>query len=200
MNFIKKKKKASIMENMLVMLLELIVVCAFLVSIFGAFSGISDKWGMRQAAREYMLIMETEGYLNASDQAALRTELESYGLRNISFSGTTTREVNYGDRMDKYLSGYEVTSFAAESFDGGVNGSLRKGDIVSVYAIDPATEMLVLMADNVYIADVYDSSGNKVVEHSGIATSFTVYVIEEEVEQINKAVVYGGIQMYLKAE
>ena len=102
--------------------------------------------------------------------------------------------------MDKYLSGYEVTSFAAESFDGGVNGSLRKGDIVSVYAIDPATEMLVLMADNVYIANVYDSSGNKISEDSEIATSFTVYVTESEVEQINKAVVYGGIQMYLKTE
>lgn len=102
--------------------------------------------------------------------------------------------------MDKYLNGYEVTSFAAESFDGGVNGSLRKGDIVSVYAIDPATELLTLMVDNVYIANVYDSSGNKISEDGEIATSFTVYVTESEVEQINKAVVYGGIQMYLKAE
>lgn len=102
--------------------------------------------------------------------------------------------------MDKYLSGYEVTSFAAESFDGGVNGSLRKGDIVSVYAVDPATEMLVLMADNIYIANVYDSSGNKISEDSEIATSFTVYVTKSEVDQINKAVVYGGIQMYLKTK
>ena len=28
--------------------------------------------------------------------------------------------------MDKYKSGYEITSFAAESFDDSVNGSLRK--------------------------------------------------------------------------
>lgn len=38
------------------------------------------------------------------------------------------------------------------------------------------------------------------LEDSEIATSFTVYVTEAEVEQINKAVVYGGIQMYLKTE
>lgn len=107
---------------------------------------------------------------------------------------------NKDEIMDKYLNGYVVTSFATESFDGGVNGSLRKGDIVSVYAVDPATEMLVLMADNVYIANVYDCSGNKISEDSEIATSFTVYVTESEVEQINKAVVYGGIQMYLKTE
>ena len=119
MNFIKKKKKASIMENMLVMLLELIVVCAFLVVIFGAFAGISDKWGMRQAAREYMLIMETEGCLDASDQAALRTELESSGLRNISFSGTTTREVNYGDRIYLCISGTYDDNILA--FAGGIS-------------------------------------------------------------------------------
>lgn len=112
----------------------------------------------------------------------------------------TDNLANKDEIMDKYLNGYDVTSFATESFDGGVNGSLRKGDIVSVYAVDPATEMLVIMADNVYIANVYDSSGNKISEDSEIATSFTVYVTESEVEQINKAVVYGGIQMYLKTE
>ena len=80
MELIKKKRKASVLENTLVMFVNLILVCAFLVIVFGAFSGVSDKWGMRQTAREYMLIMETEGYLNAADQAALKAELESYGL------------------------------------------------------------------------------------------------------------------------
>lgn len=108
--------------------------------------------------------------------------------------------VKESERMAKYTNGYDVTSFAAESFDGGVNGSLRHGDIVSVYAIDPATEMLTLMAENVYVLDVYDNSGNKVTEPDGIATSFTVYVTPEEVENINLAVVYGGIQMYLMVE
>ena len=99
MKLLKKKRKASVIENTLVMFINLVLVCAFLVIIFGAFSGISDKWGMRQVAREYMLIMETEGYLKPADQAALKAELEGYGLYNISFSGTTTSEVNYGDRI-----------------------------------------------------------------------------------------------------
>lgn len=55
-----KKKEATVIENMLVAMVSLIMVCAFLVIIFGAFSGISDKWSMRQSAREYLLIMETE--------------------------------------------------------------------------------------------------------------------------------------------
>ena len=102
--------------------------------------------------------------------------------------------------MDKYRNGYEITSLKAESFVGGVNGSLRKGDIVDVYAVDQATEMLVLMVENVYIEEVYDSSGNKVIEDSGIGTAFTVYVTEGEVERINMAICYGGVQMYLKIE
>ena len=70
MNLIKKKRKASVLENTLVMMVNLILVCAFLVIIFGAFSGVSNKWGMRQVAREYMLIMETEGYLKPSRNSA----------------------------------------------------------------------------------------------------------------------------------
>ena len=50
------------------------------------------------------------------------------------------------------------------------------------------------------MANVYDSSGNKISEPEEIATSFTVYVTKDEVEQINLAVVYGGVQMYLIAE
>lgn len=71
-----QKKKGSLIENMLVMLINLVCVCAFMVIVFGAFSGISDKCGMRQAAREYLLIMETEGYLKPTDQASLKAELE----------------------------------------------------------------------------------------------------------------------------
>lgn len=102
--------------------------------------------------------------------------------------------------MDKYLAGYEVTSFDAQNFSDGVNGSLRRGDIVDVYALDPATELLTLYAENVYVAEVYDNSGKKVTEPDGIATAFTVWVTPDEVENLNLAVVYGGVQMYLKTE
>lgn len=102
--------------------------------------------------------------------------------------------------MDKYKNGYEITSFQAQNFAGGVNGCLRRGDIVDVYAVDPATDMLVLMAENVYIYEVYDNTGNKISGADETATAFTVYVTPEEVEKINMAVCYGGIQIYLKME
>ena len=99
MKYIKKKKPATMVENMIVMMMNIVVLCALLVIMFGAFSGISDRWGQRQAVREALLIMETEGYLKPADKATLISELESYGLYNISLSGTTMSEVNYGDRI-----------------------------------------------------------------------------------------------------
>ena len=102
--------------------------------------------------------------------------------------------------MDKYKNGYEITSFQAQNFAGGVHGCLRRGDIVDVYAVDPTTDMLVLMAENVYVYEAYDNTGNRITGKDESATSFTVYVTPEEVEQINMAVYYGGIQIYLKTE
>ena len=119
LKFIKKKKDASVIENMLVLLLEMIIVCAMLVVIFGAFAGISNKWGMRQVAREYLLIMETEGYLSSADQANMIAELEGYGLYNISLSGTTTSEVEYGDRIYLCISGTYDDNIL--SFAGGLS-------------------------------------------------------------------------------
>ena len=114
-----KKKKASVIENMLVSLIGMVMLCAFLVIVFGAFSSISDKWNMRQAARETLLIMETEGYLKPSDQQALLTELREYGLYNISLAGTTTQEVDYGDRIYLKITGTYDDNVLA--FAGGIS-------------------------------------------------------------------------------
>ncbi|MEZ3422804.1 MAG: hypothetical protein K1W39_03715 [Lachnospiraceae bacterium] len=102
--------------------------------------------------------------------------------------------------MDKYKNDYEITSFPTESFDGGVNGSLRKGDIVDVYALNPETELLELFAENVYMSEVYDNVGNRITKPDEVATSFTVLVTSEKVESVNLAVVYGKVQIYLKTE
>lgn len=102
--------------------------------------------------------------------------------------------------LDKYKEGYEITSFKASEFAKAVNGSLRRGDIVDIYAVDESTDTLILLVEDVYIYEVYDVSGNKVTSKDEIATSFTVYVTENEVENLNKAICFGGIQMYLTTD
>ena len=115
----KKKEASGVIENMLVSLIGIVMTTAFLVIIFGAFSSISDKWHMRQIAREYLLIMETEGYLPGADQVALKEELAECGLYNISLSGTTTSEVGYGDRVYLKISGTYDNNILA--FAGGIS-------------------------------------------------------------------------------
>lgn len=114
-----KKRKGSIIENMLVALIGIVMICAFLVIIFGAFSGINDKWGMRQVAREYLLIMETEGYLTPEDEANLVSELEELGLKNVDLSGTTKAEVGYGNRIYLHITGEYDDNILA--FAGGIS-------------------------------------------------------------------------------
>ena len=101
-------------------------------------------------------------------------------------------------RLDKYKSGYEITSIAVSNFDKGVNGKLREGAIIDVYAVDPATDELTLYVEDVYVAAAYDSSGTELTTDEGVAQSFTVYVKAAEIENMNHAINYGEIHIYQK--
>jgi len=101
-------------------------------------------------------------------------------------------------RLDKYKSGYEITSIAVSNFDKGVNGKLREGAIIDVYAVDPATDELTLYVEDVYVTAAFDSSGTELTTEEGVAQSFTVYVKAAEIENMNRAINYGEIHIYQK--
>lgn len=100
--------------------------------------------------------------------------------------------------LTKYEKSYSQTSIVVDTFASSVDGTLREGDIVDVYAPDPESDVLTKMASNVYIKAAYDSSGGKIEGEEGSATSFIVYVAKGEEDSINKAISYGGIQLYKK--
>lgn len=105
--------------------------------------------------------------------------------------------------MDKYVPGTNLTAIKVNDFNNSVSGTLRHGDIVDVYAIDPATEQLTLLVEEVYVESAFDNSGNELTaeyeKENGIGTAvvFSVKVAPSETEQMNKAIAYGGIQLYL---
>ena len=92
----------------------------------------------------------------------------------------------------------EIRSIAVSNFDKGVNGKLREGAIIDIYAVDPATDELALFVEDVYVAGAYDSSGNELTTEEGVAQSFTVYVKATEIENMNHAINYGEIHIYQK--
>lgn len=68
---------------------------------------------MRQAARETLHIMETEEYLKPEDEQALIHELEGYELYIIILYGTTTSEVDYGERIYLKITGIYADNILA---------------------------------------------------------------------------------------
>lgn len=66
---------------------------------------INKKTMVGQAARNYVLRMETCGYLTAEDEQALRKELLEQGVTEISLDGTTREEVDYGAEITLRITG-----------------------------------------------------------------------------------------------
>lgn len=99
------------------------------------------------------------------------------------------------ESLSKYTEGTTLTSITVSAMENSVAGVLRHGDIVNVYATEPDTNQLVLMAENVYIEEVYDNSGEKITDE-GNAVTFMIKVAPGEQESINKAIANKGIQLY----
>lgn len=124
------KKDASITENMIVALLGIVITTALLTIIISLFANISDKWSIRQEARETMLVMETEGYLTSDEQKRLLSSLEDLGLSNISLDGTTMSEVGYGSDIFLNIKGtYDNKRLVLV---GGVSKIVNKGSEVKI--------------------------------------------------------------------
>lgn len=152
---------------------------------------------------EYFTVIQVDGNAVAENAYTSLKDLKEKGFyTNIAIgSGQILYSGNIKPtdaRLDKYKSGYEVTSIAVSNFDKGVNGKLREGAIIDIYAVDPATDELALFVEDVYVAGAYDSSGNELTTEEGVAQSFTVYVKATEIENMNHAINYGEIHIYQK--
>lgn len=58
---------------------------------------IHRKTEVSQIARQYILRMETVGYLTEEDRIRLGRELEAAGVTELELAGTTLSPVTYGD-------------------------------------------------------------------------------------------------------
>ncbi len=58
---------------------------------------IHQKTQVGQIARQYILKMETVGYLTDEDRIRLGRELDGVGVTQLELSGTTMAPVTYGD-------------------------------------------------------------------------------------------------------
>ncbi|MDR0949433.1 MAG: hypothetical protein LBM69_07975 [Lachnospiraceae bacterium] len=85
--------------------IAILSISIVMMSFLCAIQLVSVKTQAHQIARNYMLRMETAGYLAAYDQAALIQQLENLGIQTPDFSGSTMHEVSYGNQITLHIRG-----------------------------------------------------------------------------------------------
>lgn len=82
-----------------------ILVAVVLVFYAGWMGNLRARDRIDTTARQYLLKMETEGYLNAAAQKSLTSALTAGGMTIVNLSGTTTSPVPYGQGITLYIRG-----------------------------------------------------------------------------------------------
>lgn len=109
---------------MMATIITVMVVGGLIIFAANNFRNMDDKTEIDMIAREYILKMETTGYLTSEYQADLLDELNEYNWANVSIDGTTTSQVNYGDTIILHISGdLNVKTYSLADFF-----KLKKGD------------------------------------------------------------------------
>ncbi len=100
------------MVEFMYVLLSLVVVTLVCIIMMNWYSDLDRKTKIEMVAREYMLRMETIGYLSIENEEDLIDELEAYGVTNILLTGSTMEPVEYGSKIYlEVIGSLEVRSF-----------------------------------------------------------------------------------------
>lgn len=92
-----KKFKGSIVGPMLISMLTAMFCILFIEITINAVIYISNSLKVYQISRKYSLKAESYGCLTMDDEEDIKNRIGKLGVKNISFSGTTTNKSNYGD-------------------------------------------------------------------------------------------------------
>lgn len=119
----KKNKGSTGIEALMVFGVSLVLFLAIMLITLSAFSNINNKWMIKQCAREYLLIAETQGCLTDHDIGQMILELNSYGFENVNTDGTTVTHQPYGDPVYVIFSGtyksHKTNSSLFKFFESG---------------------------------------------------------------------------------
>ncbi len=92
-----KKKDSGQIGDYIILGIGILLFTLLIVVFFTNAETVQKKIDINQLSRQYILRMETVGYLTADDRAELTTRLNDIGVTEVSFSGTTLSQVGYGN-------------------------------------------------------------------------------------------------------
>lgn len=112
----KMNKKDGSMMKLLPILLAMAAVAA-ITAIYMTYMSDYDKRELAdQIAREYILKMETQGYLSEDMKNSLISELGDAGFVGINLQGTTVSKAEYGEEVVLMINAFlETEDYVFES-------------------------------------------------------------------------------------
>jgi len=99
-----RKSKGDVVTDLAIPLITLIIIGVLLVATLSFVKENKRLDDMDRIGRQYMLHMESDGYLTDANKQSLISKLESIGAKSISLSGTTTSSVEYGNEINLMIS------------------------------------------------------------------------------------------------
>ncbi len=91
--------------DLLSALLCIIAMVAAMTAFMDCVALVNKKMMVGQTARNYVLKMETVGYLTGQEEQSLRRKLAEQGISEVSLEGTTKVSVAYGDEITLKITG-----------------------------------------------------------------------------------------------
>lgn len=92
----------------------LIAVMMIIVTFFQCTELIWKKQQINQISREYILRMETEGYLNPEEKGKLLGRVSMLGATSVDLTGTTMAPAGYGNRIVLCMKGLLLDKYEFE--------------------------------------------------------------------------------------
>lgn len=93
-----KKSNGNVMD-MLSIGITILAMSVLVTAYLDCTDLMLKKLEISQLSRQYILKMETEGYLNEQNKQQLLLELKTLGIHNADLDGTTLQPVSYGDTI-----------------------------------------------------------------------------------------------------
>lgn len=99
-----KKKDGRVDKGATLFFFIMIIAIMTIISL-NAFNDMDSKNNIGHVGRNYMLRIESNGYLTGEDEQNMVEELKNLGVTNINVTGTTKSKVGYGKKCNLNVSG-----------------------------------------------------------------------------------------------
>ena len=102
--------------------------------------------------------------------------------------------------LDKLMMNMEepvIAGFKAEDLYQVVSGTLRSGDRIHIYTVDPDTQSTYLVWENIFIREVFDGSGVKIGAGDQVTAAQRINILMEKknVEQFYSELAAGSLRV-----